>query len=91
MKENLGAILVNVIQVGFVFVPNKLLPDLSRVSPIKGMKRIFSLPGFMRLMFGLFKIGVIMAVAFWVLYDKFEHVVLLVEMPLRTALCGMLD
>lgn len=87
----LGAILVNVMQVGFIFVPDKLAPDISRISPMKGMKRIFSLPGLMRLAFGIFKMTVIVVVAFWVLYDKFEQVISLAEMPLLIATAFIFD
>ena len=81
----LGAIAVNLIQVGFIFVPDKLAPDISRINPLKGLQRIFSLQGLMRLLFGLFKIAVIVAVAFYVLYDKFDQVISLAELPLLEA------
>lgn len=59
----LSAAGASVLQVGFLFVPERLAPDVSRLSPIAGMKRIFSLPGFARLGFGLLKVAIVVAVA----------------------------
>jgi flagellar biosynthetic protein FlhB len=59
-----AGILVNVMQTGIVFSPKKLVPKLSHVSPISGMKRIASLQGVARLGFGLFKVAVIAGVAY---------------------------
>lgn len=59
-----AAVLVNIVQTGFLISTKKLVPKLSHISPISGVKRILSLQGFMRLGFGLFKVGVISAVAF---------------------------
>lgn len=87
----LGAIFANVIQVGFVYVPDKLAPDLSRIDPLKGLQRIFSLQGLMRLLFGLVKIAVIGAVAFYVLAGKFEEILALSEMPLLTVTAMIFD
>ena len=87
----IGAIVVNVMQVGFIFLPDKLAPDISRVNPLKGLQRIFSMQGLMRLAFGLFKMTVIAAVAFWVLYGKFEQVLTLSKMPLDEAAAFIFD
>ncbi len=59
----LAAVAVNVAQVGMLFLPAKLAPDLTRLDPIKGLQRIFSWAGVMRLLLGIFKIAVIVAVA----------------------------
>jgi len=66
----LAAVAVNLAQVGFLFVPNRLAPDLSRLSLIKGLGRLFSITNAARLGFGLFKIVVIAAVAFVSLYGN---------------------
>jgi flagellar biosynthetic protein FlhB len=66
----LGAILVNVGQVGLLFLPEKIAPDIARIDPIRGVRRLFSLQSVMRLTFGIFKILVIAAVAFVSLYAE---------------------
>jgi len=78
----LGAIAVNVLQVGFLFLPDKLAPDLSRISPIKGFGRLFSLTSTMRLTFGLFKVAVIGVVAGVSLYSQHEEILGLAAIPL---------
>ncbi len=66
----LGAVGVNLMQVGFLFLPEKLAPDITRLDPIKGLRRLFSLTNAVRLAFSLFKILVIAAVAFASLYQQ---------------------
>ncbi len=66
----LGAIGVHVSQTGLLFLPQKLLPDLSRLDPLKGLQRLFSLQNVVRLMFGLFKIAIIAVVALTSLYQR---------------------
>lgn len=62
-----GAIAINVTQVGFILSPEKLMPQLSNISPLSGAKRILSVRGVMRLLFGMVKVSVIVAVAYYAL------------------------
>ena len=55
---------VNVAQVGLLFLPEKLAPDLSRIDPLKGFTRTFSLAGVVRLVLGLVKVILVGAVAY---------------------------
>jgi flagellar biosynthetic protein FlhB len=64
-----GAVGINVLQIGFLFLPEKLAPDLTRLDPLKGLRRLFSLNNAARLAFGIFKILVIALVAFLSLYQ----------------------
>ena len=66
----LSAILVNLAQVGFLFVPDRIMPDISRINPLSGLKRLFSLTSVMRLTFGIFKLLVVASVAMISLYIK---------------------
>lgn len=59
-----AGVLMNVLQTGIVFSPKKIVPKLSHVSPLSGVKRIASVQGVARLGFGLFKVAVITAVAY---------------------------
>src|SRR5687767_6104908 len=43
----LGGILASVLQIGFLWVPERVAPDVSRLDPLAGLKRIFSLTGTM--------------------------------------------
>ncbi len=62
------AILVHLVQVGPMFLPQKLNPDWSRINPLKGVQRLMSLANFVRLGFGLFKIAIVVTVAAWCVY-----------------------
>ena len=55
----LVGVLINFVQVGFQVTTDALTPNASRLNPLKGIKRILSLRGLMRLVFGLFKLLVI--------------------------------
>ena len=69
-----AAVAVNVAQVGFLFLPEKLAPDITRIDPLQGLQRILSLRNLMRLAFGLFKILVIAIVAGVSLYQQREMI-----------------
>ncbi|OHB78303.1 MAG: flagellar biosynthetic protein FlhB [Planctomycetes bacterium RBG_16_64_12] len=77
----LTAIAINLVQVGFLFLPAKLSPDISRLSLTKGFGRLFSLANAARLGFGLFKILVIASVAFVSLYGERETILGLTALP----------
>lgn len=74
--------LSTVLQIGLLFLPDKVRPDISRLSPLTGIKRIVSLQGIVRLAFGLFKIGVVAAIAGSVIYKRWEQVVHASDLPL---------
>lgn len=58
----LAGILSTVMQIGFLFVPDKLAPDISRLSIFQGLQRLFSLQGVSRLGFGLVKVVIVAAI-----------------------------
>lgn len=59
-----AGILANLVQTGFLFSTNKIVPKLSHVNPLSGFKRILSMQGVARLGFGLFKVTIVAAVAY---------------------------
>ncbi|MDA7978145.1 MAG: flagellar biosynthesis protein FlhB [Pirellulales bacterium] len=74
-----AAILLNVGQTGLLFTPSRIAPDLSRINPIKGFTRVFSLSGVMRLGFGIFKILIVAGVAFLSIYARRGEMLLVPE------------
>ena len=58
-----AAVLVNVVQVGFLLTPEALTPKFSRVNPIEGVKRLFSMRAVIRLFGSLAKLAVVVAIA----------------------------
>lgn len=70
----LAAIAVNLAQGGLLYLPDKLVPDVSRLDPIQGLQRVFSMASVARLGFGVFKVIVVSSVAAVVLYKERETV-----------------
>ncbi len=60
----LAGIAVNVSQTGLILNSNAIMPKLSHINPLSGVKRITSLRGVMRLAFGLVKVGIIAIVTY---------------------------
>lgn len=93
-----AAVMASVFQVGFLFVPQRLQPDLQRVNPLSGVKRIVSLQGAMRLGFGMFKVLLVAVTSATVIFLHRKEVlhasdlgvedlaVFLVDLALTTAL-----
>jgi flagellar biosynthetic protein FlhB len=79
------AIGANLGQVGFLWLPQKLALDLGRISPLRGAGRLFSLSNLMRLVFGLFKVAVVVGVAVYSLWDKFDQILALGSLELSQA------
>lgn len=87
----LAGVLSSVFQVGFLFVPERLAPDIKRLNPISGLGRIFSLSGAMKLSFGLFKVAIVATVAAVVLYLHYEEVMYASGMSARELAYFMID
>jgi flagellar biosynthetic protein FlhB len=66
----LAAIASNLLQFGFLWLPEKLMPDFNRLNPLSAFGRIFSMQNIVKLMFGLFKIGLVVTVAYHELADE---------------------
>jgi len=77
----LAGVAANVLQVGFLFLPQRVSFDLSRISPIRGWQRIFSSAGMVHLGFGLVKLTVVFVVAGVVLYNQREALLGLIALP----------
>lgn len=68
------AIGLHLFQNGFVFLPEKVVPDFSRVNPLTGFGRLFSLRSGARLLFGVLKTVTVLAVATFALYKHRDTV-----------------
>ncbi|GIW98596.1 MAG: flagellar biosynthetic protein FlhB [Pirellulaceae bacterium] len=74
----LGVILTilvnNWLQIGFLFLPERLAMDWRHVDPLKGLQRIASLKNAMRLGFGLLKICLVGCVIVFGLWTQWEGI-----------------
>lgn len=72
-----AGLLANYFQVGFLFALRPLVPDLGRVSPLQGLKRLFSKRSAVELIKALFKITVVGLVAYQSVMSAVEQLPLL--------------
>ena len=87
----LAAVAAHVGQVGWLFVPSRLAPQLSRISPTQGLRRIFSMAGLVRLALGLGKVAIVATVAGATLYADRERIVSLAALDFRPQCAALAD
>lgn len=78
------------IQVGPIFAPDVIKPDLSKISPLRGFGRLFSRRALVEFVKGLLKLGVIGAVEYFMLRPFFGQADHLVGLPLPLMLAELL-
>jgi flagellar biosynthetic protein FlhB len=78
------AILSNIMQVGFVFSGETIMPKLSKIDPIKGFGRLFSKQGFMELFKSLIKLVIVSGIAYLTVKGEMNTVAHLGEMELNS-------
>jgi flagellar biosynthetic protein FlhB len=74
----IAAFLGPFLQIGPLFAPQVIKPDISKISPMQGFKRLFSMRSIMEFVKGILKIGIIGAVGALLLipfYGSIEHMV----------------
>lgn len=64
----------NLFQVGFLFLPDKITLDWKRINPLSGAKRLFELPNFAKLGFGLLKIALVTIVMLLGLMGRWDTI-----------------
>jgi flagellar biosynthetic protein FlhB len=79
----LTAIFVNLIQTGAVFSTKSIKPKASKINPLSGLKRIFSLKGFVELSKGILKLMIVGLIAYLTVQSEIEHFVSFVIMPME--------
>jgi flagellar biosynthetic protein FlhB len=68
----LGGVAGNLIQHGFLWAPSKLAPSFSKIDPLQGVKRLFSLENLINFLKSLAKLGAVSAIAWFVLKPRAE-------------------
>ena len=76
------AIGLNLLQTGFLFVPDKAFPDFNRVNPLSGFSRLFSTTSLVRLALGIIKVAIVGTVAYWHLSQHRDQILLLATLDL---------
>lgn len=70
----------NYIQIGFIFTGHQLKPDLSKLSPLKGFQRLFSLRSLVELAKSLIKLAIVASVAFLTVKSEMDGILPLTNM-----------
>ncbi|NLV35169.1 MAG: flagellar biosynthesis protein FlhB [Clostridiaceae bacterium] len=78
----LSGIIISYAQVGFLFTIETLKPQLSRISPINGFKRLFSMQGLVNLLKSILKVIAIGYITYVYLNGKTHAVLSLMDMDL---------
>ncbi len=78
----IGGVVVNVLQVGFSFSTYPLRFDLSKLNPINGFKRLFSLQPLIQLLQNLVKISIFVALSWSILASHYTQLLQTVQMEL---------
>ncbi|SCP95915.1 flagellar biosynthesis protein FlhB [Anaerobium acetethylicum] len=85
------AIAADIVQVGWKVTSKPMMPKLSKINPISGFKRMFSVQSLAELVKSILKIGVISYVAYDTLKDQMGFMFILYDMPLPTAIGMVCD
>ena len=78
-------------QVGPLFAPEIIKPDISKISPLKGFKRLFSMRALVEFAKGILKIGLIGLVGTLILYPFFGQMDHMVGLPVPILLENLQD
>jgi flagellar biosynthetic protein FlhB len=76
-----AALLGPFLQVGPIFAPQIVTPDLSKISPVAGFSRLFSMRSLMELLKGVLKMGLIGAIGAILIAPYFEGIEHMVGLP----------
>lgn len=84
-------ILLNFLQTGFNFSLGTLTPNFSKLNPIQGFSRLFSLNALFESAKGVLKIIVFAVVLYMLLKNEFDTMPLLVDMDMKTIISFSLE
>ena len=87
----LVAVATGLLQTGFLVRTDRISPDLSRVNPLVGLRRVFSGGSGARLLFGLCKVGAVAAVGLGSLWSRREDLASLAALDVPQLTMRMWD
>ena len=68
----IAGLATNLLQVGFLFTGQPLMPQFSRLNPVSGLRRLFSAQSAMRLAMSLVKVLVVAFAVWWVIRQEMD-------------------
>lgn len=81
-----AALVSNYMQVGFLYAPEAIQMKLSKLNPIEGFKRIYSVRALVELIKSLLKICLVGIVAFTILWQSVDQILFLGLIPVTDSL-----
>lgn len=81
-----GAVAAPIMLGGLVFSPNAMSLDFTRIDPVRGLGRIFSMQGVAELVKALLKAALVGGVVYWVVLHQQDALFALLSQPLETGL-----
>ncbi|MBC8205438.1 flagellar biosynthesis protein FlhB [bacterium] len=73
-------VVINIVQVGWLFTLKPLMPKLSKINPLSGFSRFFNVKSFIELLKNVLKIAFIGYIAYWSIRSEFDDFIILVDM-----------
>ena len=74
-----ATLIAEAMQTGFVFSMDPLSPKIERLNPLEGLKKMFSLQGFVELIKSLLKIIIVFYIAWYAAKDDLAYIIVLIE------------
>lgn len=81
-----AALMVNVLQVGILFSSEAITPKYSKIDPLKGLQRLFSMRSLVELVKSILKMGIIGLVAYLTVSGESRKVLPLMDVGVRDIL-----
>lgn len=79
------SIFANLLQTGLVFNTQSIFPDLNRINPLEGIKRIFSKKSIVELFKSIIKIALIAYLVYSTIKSSLELFIILIDVDLNSA------
>lgn len=75
-------VIANIVQVGFLFTTKPLVPDLKKLNPLPGLKRLFSPKALVDLFKSVAKITIVGYIAYSIVRDRYYDIIQTIDMDL---------
>ncbi|PLT34198.1 flagellar biosynthesis protein FlhB [Bacillus sp. V5-8f] len=87
----IAGVVANIMQTGFMMSTEAIQFKLEKIDPIKGFKRIFSMRAIVELLKSILKISVVGLVAFFVIWQRMEEILMLSQKSVAAAMAILAD
>lgn len=82
---------VSILQTGFLMTTKPLQPSLNKISPLKGLKRMFSRKSLVKLVISIGKISILGTVAVWTVVEDIRKLMILPYLAMPVMVSHILD